>query len=166
MAGRLEIPVLGQPFHLTARADRIDVLTDGAAAILDYKTGKPPTKAQVASLLAPQLPLEAAMLADGAFGAGFSGRRIADLTYLHLSGTKDGGASQPVAIDPPSGEDQTPADLAAAALERLTRLIALYRDPATSYPSRPRIMFERQTSGDYDHLARVKEWAAGPEGEE
>ena len=40
----------------------------GGAAILDYKTGAPPERqARCASILAPQLPLEGAMLAAGGF---------------------------------------------------------------------------------------------------
>ena len=34
-------------FWLYGRADRIDLLTSGGAAILDYKTGKPPTASQI-----------------------------------------------------------------------------------------------------------------------
>ncbi len=48
---------------------------------------------------------------------------------------------------------------------RLRRLVSHYRNPATGYPSRPRIQFQRDTDGPYDHLARVKEWAAGEGGE-
>ena len=48
---------------------------DGRLAILDYKTGTPPTQRDVDAGLAPQLPLEAAMAAAGAFGAGAGGAR-------------------------------------------------------------------------------------------
>ena len=45
-------------FTLSGVADRIDVLKDGKAAILDYKTGAVPSTKQVTQLLSPQLPLE------------------------------------------------------------------------------------------------------------
>ena len=54
-------------FTLTARADRVEQLRDGSFAILDFKTGKPPSDSQVQSGLSPQLTLEAAMLRGGAF---------------------------------------------------------------------------------------------------
>ena len=54
-------------FTLTARADRIERLREGGAALIDYKTGAPPGVAEVQVGFAPQLTLEAAMLARGAF---------------------------------------------------------------------------------------------------
>ncbi len=165
--GELEIPVMGEVFTLIARADRIDRMADGSVVILDYKTGQPPTARQVESLMSPQLPLEAAMLARGAFGDRFTQRALADLAYVHLAGTRDGGAYLSVAVEPAKSADApTPESLAEAAYERLVRLIGQYRNPETPYPSRPRIMFEAAIGGDYDHLARVKEWAAGEGGEE
>ena len=41
--GRLEIPLAdGSTFTLTARADRIEILRGGGAALIDYKSGSPP----------------------------------------------------------------------------------------------------------------------------
>ena len=40
------------------------------------------------------------------------------------------------------------------------RLVAALGDPNTPYRSRPRPMFVAR-AGDYDHLARVKEWSSG-----
>ena len=51
-----------RPFRLTARADRIDRLRDGGAALIDYKSGAPPGTKEVTIGFAPQLTLEAAML--------------------------------------------------------------------------------------------------------
>jgi ATP-dependent helicase/nuclease subunit B len=61
---------VGDGFELTARADRIDILSDGSAAIYDYKTGKPPSEKWVLDLLSPQPPLEAAIPAKGGSVAG------------------------------------------------------------------------------------------------
>ena len=65
--GKHAIPLGKGDFLLTARADRIEQGADGNYAILDYKTGKPPTDLQVRSGLAPQLTLEAAILRKGGF---------------------------------------------------------------------------------------------------
>ncbi len=61
------IPFGNEEFKLIVRADRIECLADGRYAILDYKTGAPPTAKQVRAGLAPQLTLEAAILRQGGF---------------------------------------------------------------------------------------------------
>ena len=141
--GKLEIG----DFTLTGVADRIDILKDGSAAILDYKTGAPPSNKQVTELLSPQLPLEAAMLARDGFGIG---ARIAEqLIYLSLAGEKQ-------ARDPRVIADAK--ELADEAVAQLARRIAWFKDCDTAY--RPRVRpFRADIAGDYDHLARVKEWS-------
>ena len=141
-------------FTLTGVADRIDILKDGSAAILDYKSGAPPSTKQVTELLSPQLPLEAAMLAQDGFGIG---ARIAeDLIYLSL-------ASEKQARNPNHIKDAK--DLADEAVAQLTRRIAWFREQDTAY--RPRVRpFRADIAGDYDHLARVKEWSPSGWGEE
>ena len=57
----------GSMFRLTGVADRIEVNGDGTATVFDYKTGAPPSNKQVLTGFAPQLTLEAAMIAAGAF---------------------------------------------------------------------------------------------------
>lgn len=167
VSGRMEIPIDGGIFTLTARADRVDRMRDGSLQLLDYKTGLPPSKKQVMSLLSPQLPLEAAIALNAGFPSDLAGKDITALTYLRLSGSGDGGKEIIVASDPPAKPDEpTPLDLAKDSLQRLVRLVRAYRNPATPYPSRPRIMFEAMKTGPYDHLARVKEWSTGEGGEE
>ena len=66
--GEIGIPLdNGRTFILSARADRIEQRADGRFAILDYKTGQPPTGKQVRMGLSPQLTLEAAILREGGF---------------------------------------------------------------------------------------------------
>jgi ATP-dependent helicase/nuclease subunit B len=149
--GRLAFPAPGGEFTLTGRADRIDVLTDGSATIVDYKSGAVPSKKQVENLLAPQLPLEAAMLAQDGFGIG--AYSADELIYLSLS---DGDhARKPTVI--PNG-----FALAEEALARLIQRVTYFDDPATPYY--PRVQpFSTDSVGDYDHLARVREWSATAE---
>ena len=134
---------------LTGRADRIDFFADGSAAVVDYKTGSVPTDKQINALLAPQLPLEAAMLMAGGF-AGASASRVREFVHIKLSGS-----------DPPGEAFTAKADAtvkAAEAQARLINLIAHYDDERRGYRSRE--MPERVTDkGDYDHLARVAEWS-------
>ena len=66
--GEIRIPLDNErTFILSARADRIERRRDGRYAILDYKTGQPPTGKQVRMGLSPQLTLEAAILREGGF---------------------------------------------------------------------------------------------------
>jgi len=140
----------GGEFTLRCKADRIDVLAAGGAAVVDYKTGAPPTKKQVKELLAPQLPLEGAILAGGGFEA--AGKlAAAALLYIQFSGGREPGALIDV-----SGDDA--AALAAEAEAKLIQRIADFDDEATAYL--PRVMpYRADVTGDYDHLARVREWS-------
>ena len=149
IGGALDIPAPGGIFRLSGRADRIDELTGGGAAILDYKSGQVPTRKQVQRLLSPQLPLEAAMLARGGFKE-VGVRETKDLVYLSLADEKH--ARKPVYIPDAMA-------LAEEAHQRLAGRIARFDDAATPYPSRV-IPYRIDIEGDYDHLARVREWSA------
>ena len=142
----------GGDFTLSGRADRIDVLPGGKAAILDYKTGAIPSMPQVKRLIAPQLPLEAAMLASGGFPE--IGKQTAEeLIYLKLAGGREAGKAMALPdVD----------DLVARALAALKTLVARYDDDARAYVSRV-MPFHAEPDGDYDHLARVREWSASGE---
>lgn len=153
LQGRMEIAELARPVTLTGKADRIDEMKDGTLRIIDYKTGSTPTRAQVEAGLTPQLPLEAAMAARGAF-AELGSAKTSALLYLRLTGGEKAGETR--AIEPDGLVEETYASLVA--------LLTRYADEATPYLSRPRPMFEA-AYGDYDHLARVKEWSASGGGE-
>jgi ATP-dependent helicase/nuclease subunit B len=144
--GRMSLEAPGGPFLLTGKADRIDLLKNGSAAILDYKTGSLPEKAWMMRYLTPQLPLEAAMLAAGGF-AGLPALEASALIYLRLSGGSRGGE-----------ERRFEGSMAVEAKARLLQRIAWFDDPATPYVSRVAPHSARSV-GDYDHLARVREWA-------
>jgi ATP-dependent helicase/nuclease subunit B len=141
-------------FELTGVADRIDILKNGTAAILDYKTGAAPSPKQVEQLLSPQLPLEAAMLAQDGFGIG---KFIAE-ELLYLSLASESKARAPRAIE-------NAAALAQEAVQQLQRRIAWFGEEAT--PFFPRVRpFRADLAGDYDHLARVREWSPSGWGED
>ena len=56
--------------NVTGRADRIDRCSDGSLAIVDYKTGRVPSKTEVAAGFALQLGLLGLMARAGSFAAG------------------------------------------------------------------------------------------------
>ena len=145
------------PFLLVGRADRIERRADATLAILDYKTGTPPSNKDVRSGLAPQLPLEAAMAQAGAFGAAFA-LPVAELTYWHLTGGHVPGEVQQVLKKP--GELPAAVDLAR---DSLAELVAAFDDPAHPYLSQPSGRAPRFS--DYTQLARAGEWAAAEDPE-
>ena len=151
--GEIAIPLSdgGAPFRLTARADRIDLLQSGRAALIDYKTGEPPGSKEVKVGFAPQLTLEAAILRQGGF-EGIEPTTPASALYLKLGG-REGGEEKPAA-----GKDGDIVALAEKHLGELEALLNQFALESTPYLSRPFPKFASRFS-DYDHLARVKEWS-------
>jgi len=149
VTGQMPIPASGSTFTLTANADRIDRLADGTLAILDYKTGQPPSQKQVESGLTPQLTLEAILAINGAF-EGVTKATVSELAYVRLSGGRIPGQLKRLKLDV--------NEVSTHALSGLQNLITSFRDPETPYRSRPRPQFKSRF-GTYDHLARVREWA-------
>ena len=85
-------------FHLSARADRIERRPDGTYAILDYKTGQPPTGKQVRMGLSPQLTLETAILREGGFEGIPAGSSVSQIGYVRLSGNNPPGEQKPLEL--------------------------------------------------------------------
>ena len=142
-------------FTLTARADRIEHLSTGTFAVLDYKTGRPPSPPQVETGLAPQLTLQATILRHGAFEGIPSGGSVSELLYLRLNGGDPGGEQHPRKFG-----DKSLDDAADHALAKLRELAVTFSIEDTPYVSFWRPMWVGRTYGDYDHLARVREWSA------
>jgi ATP-dependent helicase/nuclease subunit B len=136
------------PFTLTATADRIDFLADGSLEIIDYKTGQAPRERQLHGGYAPQLPLEAVLAEAGAF-EGLGAAKVSKLSFWRMT-----GGEPPVEL---KEFTQDVADLTAKARSGLEGLIAAFANPDTPYLSKPRPV--EVGYGDFDHLARVKEWS-------
>lgn len=153
--GELELAGPAGPFLLHARADRVDERKDGTLALIDYKTGMPPSAKEVAAGYAPQLPLEAAIARFGGF-AGIRPAEVSQMLYWRLKGGTPGGEEKSAGPDPRRLTDE--------ALDGLAGLIAAFDDPATPYEARPHPDRAPKYS-DYLHLARVKEWASAGDDE-
>ena len=136
-------------FKLYCRADRIDVMKDGSAHIIDYKTGEVPKEKTVVAGYSPQLPLEAAILQHNGFER-IQNKDVSALEYWKLKGAQDGGKV--------SALKEQPDILARNALERLIDLINTYDDEKTPYLATPDTSVSLKYN-DYDHLARFDEWA-------
>lgn len=151
--GSLTFKAPAGDFTLTAKADRIEMLPGGAAVIGDYKTGSPPSPKQVQQGFSPQLTLEGAIALGGGF-PGLTVTSLEELMFVALKGGEEGGNEKPVKFD-----GMTTEQAVQQAYLRFQEFVAAYDNPDMPYVSKPHVLF--QTSiGDYDHLARVKEWSS------
>ncbi|MCW8087085.1 double-strand break repair protein AddB [Sabulicella glaciei] len=138
---------------LEARADRLDVLKDGAIRIVDFKTGQPPSQKAVREGSEPQLPLEGLLAEAGAF-EGIRPGPVRELEYWQLS-----GALEPGKVRPLGAELESLLEEARRSVEGLADRFLLGSAPFLSrpHPARP-------ARGDYAHLARIAEWSSGAAG--
>lgn len=147
-------------FTLSAKADRIEVHTNGVT-VIDYKTGTVPSQKDIALGFSPQMVLEGMIAMQGGFEA--CGRPLSEAA-LALQYWKMSGGSQPVKgtiigqADPK--KEQTVDHLIKQASKGLTALVAAFNNPLTPYLAVPN-PDKAPTYDDYAHLARVKEWEGG-----
>jgi ATP-dependent helicase/nuclease subunit B len=146
-------------FYLSARADRIERRADGSFAILDYKTGAPPTGKQVRLGLSPQLTLEAAILRGGGFDGIDAGASVGELAYVRISGNNPPGEHKALELKIRNETPQQPDEAADYALAQLAELIRKFENEAEAYRSMNLPMWTNRY-GSYDDLARIKEWSA------
>lgn len=144
-AGEIRLDLPGGPFIITARADRIDRLAGGGAAIYDYKTGRLPKKAEIGAGFAQQLHVQAAILSAGGFER-LPAAETAHGGYLDVGGS---GSGNDVIVQFEPGEVEQ-------RLDEVRRLLGAY-DAGAPWVAlgRPQRVFDK---GDYDHLARRQEW--------
>lgn len=146
---------------LTGMADRIDLLGSGEVEIIDYKTGSSPTVKEARALLDPQLALEAAAAQAGGFT--LVGRKsVQSLIYVRL---KPGRRFSADFVNNDRGKANSSTEVKSAAmlgdesLSELRRLVSVLLSGERGFASRLVVQKERSYGGDYDHLARVAEWA-------
>lgn len=138
-----QITLRSPVFTLTARPDRIDLLHDGTAVVYDYKSGSPPSDAEVRHF-DKQLLLEAAMISRGAFEQ-IGARAVSAMRYIHLGGA---GACRQLNLEDGDVERSWAG---------LQRLLARYLSPDQGFAARRALQMARDRS-DYDHLSRFGEW--------
>jgi ATP-dependent helicase/nuclease subunit B len=151
--GTIDIALADGTFTLSGVADRIERNGAGAFSIFDYKTGGARTEKQVRTGLAPQLTLEAAILRQGGFPGIAAGASVGEIAYVLVKGGDPPGDYRPIAF-----KDGTPDGQADRALAKLTALARRFDDETVPYRSLVHPMWTTHY-GDYDHLARVKEWS-------
>jgi ATP-dependent helicase/nuclease subunit B len=160
VSGDIPIPIdADRTFTLSARADRIEHLGNGHFAIVDYKTGAPPSGKQVRLGLSPQLTLEAAILREGGFKDIPAGGSVSDLIYVRLSGNNPPGKPITLVLKIDREDPQPPDAAADEALQKLAALIRTFDNEQQGYTSLNLPMWTTRY-GTYDDLARIKEWSA------
>ncbi|MCR8724489.1 double-strand break repair protein AddB [Frigidibacter sp. ROC022] len=142
---RRELTLSDPPFTLVGKPDRIDLLADGSAEIIDYKTGAIPQRKDIQHF-DRQLMLLALMAEMGVFG-GPEGLKVSRVTHIGLGATPEAKSTD---LEPGASDETA---------HQLGQLLRAYLDPDKGYPSR-RAMEGQRWSGDYDHLARFGEWSA------
>jgi ATP-dependent helicase/nuclease subunit B len=103
------------------------------------------------------MTLEAAMARAGAFAPIPAGRSVSDLAWLKLGVI---GRDDPYESAVQKTKKLTADELADKARANLLALATAFANPDHPYRSRTRPRMESaRYIGDYDHLARVREWA-------
>ncbi len=151
---------ISDSFGVSGIADRIDLMTDGSAVIVDYKAGGTPSRSVARSLLDPQLALEAHALGLGGFqGVGL--RPASALYYIRLNGNEKSidRIDDPAGVKPRGDAEALLVEtLAARAARELEGLLSDLKSGRRGFMSRVIPEKQRQMDGTYDHLARVAEW--------
>ncbi|MCK5041303.1 MAG: double-strand break repair protein AddB [Sphingomonadales bacterium] len=147
--GNADIETTAGIFKIYGKADRIDLnVADQTLEIIDYKTGKEPSKKQIIAGFKPQLPMLGLMAENGGL-ENISQTNVGQFAYWIIS-----GGTPPVAIKTLKGLDT------GEEIERteagLKSLYVDFQNVKTPYLSKPRPI--EVGYGTYDHLARVKEW--------
>jgi len=93
------------------------------------------------------------MLRNGGFPDIPAQASVSEIAYVLLKGGEPAGKYEPLVF-----KSATPDGLADHALERLRGLAMRFDDETVPYRSLVHPMW-RTHYGDYDHLARVKEWS-------
>lgn len=155
--GNMRFNLPGGEFLLTGRADRIDLLSNGDGAIIDYKSGGTYSPAKMRSMELPQLPLEAWMIANGGF-ENIPEMRPGMLCYMVLTGGKPEGKNTIL-----NGEEVE--EIAEKTGEGLCEFLSVFEQEDTAYCAVPN-PDKAPRYNDYEHLERIKEWAVPEDGGE
>jgi ATP-dependent helicase/nuclease subunit B len=163
VGGTLAVPLGNGVFALRGRADRIDLMVDGSVEIYDFKSGTPQTERTVFAGLTPQMTLEAAMVRAGGFDEDLAKRGrtlLKDHSIGELAWLAVGKAGRDEVYKSAVLRGETPDSLAGRAHTMFIALVTAFDADDHPYRSRARPMMENaRYLGDYDHLARVREWA-------
>lgn len=147
--------------RLEGTVDRIDRMADGSIAIVDWKTGKPPSKRAVAEGYSMQLGLLGLIAEKGGFEDVSGTPNAFEYWSLAAKDGRLGYRTSPVGLDR-KGDGIDPADFTSRAARVLTGAVEEYllRDA----PFVAKLHPEYAPYGDYDQLMRLDEWYGRADG--
>ncbi|KQU55626.1 double-strand break repair protein AddB [Sphingomonas sp. Leaf339] len=151
--GRGEIEIAG--VKLSGRYDRIDLLPDGKLAVIDYKTGKPPSAAAVREGFSLQLGLLGLIAERGGFDdvRGVAGA----FEYWSLAKRRDAFGFIESPVDPEGKRDRVVTDrFTAVAAHNFAEVAGLWL--TGNEPFTAKLVPEYAPYADYDQLMRRDEW--------
>lgn len=149
----------GQVVHagvtLSGRYDRIDRLADGGVAIIDYKTGKPPSTAAVRDGYSLQLGLLGLIAERGGF-EGVRGKAGA-FEYWSMGRGREGLGYIATPVDPDGKRERIPTD------DFVGIAASNFADAAAAWltgtaPFTAKLVPEYAPYAEYDQLMRRDEW--------
>ncbi|GLV21197.1 double-strand break repair protein AddB [Sphingobium sp. TomMM35A] len=148
---------------LTGKADRIDRMPDGTLAIVDYKTGKPPSAKQVKAGYSLQLGLLGLIAEKGGFPSITEPGAAGCFEYWSLAKKNDAFGYRESPVDPMGKRDKIVTSSFTALVHDWFDKIA--GDYLTgSAPFDAQINPEVANYGDYDQLMRLEEWYGRDDG--
>ena len=148
---------------LTGKADRIDRMPDGSLAIVDYKTGKPPSAKQVKAGYSLQLGLLGLIAERGGFPAIHGARTAGCFEYWSLAKKNDAFGYRESPVDPMGKRDKIVTGSFTALVHDWFEKIA--GDYLTgNAPFDAQVNPEVANYGDYDQLMRLEEWYGRDDG--
>jgi ATP-dependent helicase/nuclease subunit B len=161
LASEIDGEMIVQGVKVLGRADRIDRLADGTLAIVDYKTGRVPSKKEVEAGFALQLGLLGLIAAKGRF----EGRKTGEVVTGDASafeywsfGKKDDGFGKrqsPMKLSPRE-KGLEPEKFLPHHAEKLDFAIREYIRGTRPFTARENPDYKGYT--DYDQLMRLEEW--------
>jgi ATP-dependent helicase/nuclease subunit B len=142
--GEWKFTVDGKNFTLSTRIDRVEKLSNGFYAIIDYKTGMIPSNNERERGLANQLPLEALIVQHGELSQEITAGVVGEMQYWKLAGNTDKCEITNVEMD---------LQEVRSCLENLIRQFDNSEQPYFAQTDPALLRYN-----DYEHLTRRKEW--------
>jgi ATP-dependent helicase/nuclease subunit B len=143
---------------LKGTADRIDRLADGSVAIVDYKSGKPPSARMVKAGFSLQLGLLGMIAERGGFSTLGDSARAAAFEYWSLGRNKqDGFGYRESPVDPEGKRGKIVTDrFTGFAAEHFAEAADMWLTGSAPFTATVNPDLPRYT--DYDQLMRLEEW--------
>nr|WP_199799491.1 double-strand break repair protein AddB [Porphyrobacter sp. SLTP] len=143
------------------RADRIDKLADGTLAIVDYKTGRVPSKAEVEAGYALQLGLLGLIAEHGRFADKDTGKvvqgKATEFAYWSFKKDEDGFGKRDIPMKLSERQSGlTPDEFLPHHSAKLQEAIRRFIHGSDPFTARENPDYKGYT--DYDQLMRLEEW--------